>query len=142
MTAAPPRAGVAAGLNPVPYVASVLTLYLDLNRTLGEIPPTGLLKRSTFARNVYVPMSRRKGYLGGLAAQSESPDLLQTLLNQLPAGSGDLSWSNVTNAAGGTGSRLISAGTRTPPALFGKSANTFQTALVVYHRQQAEEVSK
>jgi len=67
--------------------------------------------------------------LGGMAAKSENPGLLRQVLDLLPSGSGDVSWSSLASAAGDAGSPLISAGRRMLPALFGGSQTAITQAL-------------
>ena len=67
--------------------------------------------------------------LGGMAAKSENPSLLRKVLDLLPSGSGDVSWSNLASATRDTSSPLMSAGSRMLSALFGGSEHTISQTM-------------
>jgi outer membrane protein OmpA-like peptidoglycan-associated protein len=67
--------------------------------------------------------------LGGMANKAQNPDALQGLLNLLPAGARDLSWSNLASSVTDPGSSLASAGKRMLSTLFGGSESAVKGAL-------------
>jgi outer membrane protein OmpA-like peptidoglycan-associated protein len=67
--------------------------------------------------------------LGGMASKAQNPDALQGMLNLLPAGARDVTWSNLASNIGDTGSPLISAGKQMLSGLFGTSQSAVTTAL-------------
>jgi len=67
--------------------------------------------------------------LCGMASKAQNPEALQGMLNLLPAGARDVSWSNLANNIGDTNSPLIAAGKHMLSGLFGGSQTAVTNAL-------------
>jgi outer membrane protein OmpA-like peptidoglycan-associated protein len=67
--------------------------------------------------------------MGGMASHSDDPNMLRRSLDLMPAGKGDLSWSNLTGSITDPNSPLMSTGKRIVSTLFGGSENMISRAL-------------
>jgi len=67
--------------------------------------------------------------LGGLATRSDNPNFLQKILDLVPSGTGDTTWSNLASGVADPNSSLISAGKRMTSTLFGGAEDMVTRAL-------------
>jgi hypothetical protein len=67
--------------------------------------------------------------LGGMAAKSDDTGTLRKALDLLPAGTGDVGWSNLAGSAADPGSPLMSAGRRMLSTIFGSSETAITHSL-------------
>ena len=94
-------------------------------RNLGEI--TGALGASeqTVSHTMQTAMAT---VLGALASRADEPGLLRKMLDFVPSGSGDSSWTNIANSIADPNSPVLTAGKRILPALFGASEGAVLSA--------------
>lgn len=67
--------------------------------------------------------------LGGMATKSDNPTFLRKVLDMVPTGMGDVSWSSLSGSVGDPNSPMMSAGKRILSTLFGGSEGMFTRAL-------------
>ena len=108
-----------------------MALLTELFNTLDERSLGGLADAvGESAQSVSRGMQTSLGtVLGGMASKSDNPNLLQKVMDLIPTGSGDVSWSRLTGGVSDPSSPLISAGKGMLSTLFGGSESAVTRAV-------------